>query len=778
MKRFLAIFVLMLSAATVAFAEDTDSQTTAPAKRPKVGVVMSGGGAKGVAHIGVLRLLEELDIPVDYVVGTSIGSIMGGLYAVGYNSSQLDSLVSSVDWSLIMQDAVTRRQAFFEDKKHEDKLLIKIPFMNSESFSREAVNHKGEQASTGGRKGLSGVLNNIPSALVEGQNLHSLLTSLTVGYQDDVDFNNLPIPFACVAVDLNTKEEVVFHSGDIVQAIRASMSIPGYFAPVRIDDKFLVDGGMLNNFPVDVVRAMGADIVIGIDLHKYDKSRTQNVENLGDMVGSMLTIMNGNKYQEGLSDADIVISPNTSSFGVLSFDEKSVKALLDIGYYAANEQIDMLKLLAESQHAAGGHNPNIKLGRKKSTNILQDSVHISQISLEGAESKELSFLMKKSKLEAGEYVNATEIDRLIDNFYLTQAFSKVTYSLAGDVDGDGYNLKVKCVPEKKHQAGIGFRFDSEDMASIYISANFNKHKLFGWKFDLSGKLGANPYARANVGYAFSNLWQLNASYDFKYSNIDFYSTGIRRGSVSQLYHRSEVYMQHKRKNSDFHAGVRGDICRHSSMITSDSDNDDKLYKDRYLYGFASFEFDNRDRSYFTHKGLELKLEGAYSFAGIYSDGGTDTDDQYTDLGGNLAVYIPLGRRVTLIPQIYARVNINETEGYSYYDNMVGGYEAGRYYYTHLPFVGANFVYGVEDIVGILRTDLQVNFYGKHYLTAMANIMGDSPDLQNILTENNDFYYGFGLKYSIDSFLGPISVIGHWSNLSTKFGMYFSLGYSF
>ena len=761
-----------------AFAQDLDTTDSAGARRLKVGVVLSGGGAKGVAHIGALRLLEELDIPVDYVVGTSIGSIMGGLYAVGYNSSQLDSLVRSVNWTLIMQDEVNRRQAFFEDKKHDDKLLIKIPFKNRKSFSEEAGSHRGERSSTGSRKGISNILNNLPSAIVEGQNLHSLLTSLTVGYQDDVDFDSLPIPFACVAVDLNTKEEVVFHSGDIVQAIRSSMSIPGYFAPVRIDGKFLVDGGMLNNFPVDVVRSMGADIVIGIDLHKFDKSRTQEVENVGDMVGSMLTVMNGNKYQEGLSNADIVISPNTSSFGVLSFDEESVRALLDIGYYAANQQIDVLTDLAVNQHAAGGHNPNIDPGRKKSLNIMRDSVRISQLSLEGADTDELAYLMRKVKFRPDEYVTSTEIDRLIDNFYLTQAFSKVTYSLAGDMDDDGYNLKVKCVPERVHQAGVGLRFDSEDMASIFISANFNKHKLFGWKFDISGKLGANPYAKANAGYAFTNLWQLNAGYDFKYSNIDFYSKGMRNSSVSQLYHRTEIYMQHKYRNSDLHVGVRGDICRHSSVVTSESDSDDKKYKDRYLYGFASFEFDNRDRSYFAHRGLNFCLEGAYSFAGVLNNDGTDTPDQYTDLGGKFAAYIPMGRRVTLIPQIYARVNLNDTEGYSYYDNMVGGYEPGRYFYTQLPFVGANFVYGVEDIVGVVRADLQVNVYGKHYLTAMANVLADSPDIHSLLSTNNDIYYGFGLKYSIDSFLGPISLIGHWSNLSTKFGMYFSLGYSF
>lgn len=754
------------------------------AGRPKVGLVLSGGGAKGMAHIGVFKMLEELDIPVDYIVGTSMGSIMGAMYSLGYSSSEICAVMENIDWDNLMQDNFSRRKTLYEDKKYGDQLLIKIPFRNRMTFRNAVVGRDGKyQPYKPKRGGVGDILNNLPNALVEGQNVQSLLTQLSVGYQDDIDFNALPIPFACVAVDLNSKKEYVFHSGDLVTAIRASMSIPGYFSPVEKDGMFLVDGGMLNNFPVDVAREMGADIVIGSDLHKYTKGRVGPVENLGDMVTSTLAIMNGPKFDAGRRDTDILICPNTSDFGVLSFDEKSIKALIERGYVAAQEVMGPLRELAGKQHSYGGH--NIYSGGRPpvsghAINITRDSVRVNQITVEGVDPKEASILMKGRLENLGQYSEGKEIDREIERMYLTRAFSKVNYSLVGGLEDTSYIFKIDLVPERLHQVGVGFRFDSEVMAEILLNMSLNRHRIYGWKLDVMGKLGANPYAWVVGGYAFSPKWQLSGSYMFRHSDVQLHSaeTDVRYASYDVYYNRAEIFAQNKGLLHDLRMGVRGDFNSLTSIsILPDGQEDiasgTRPFREQYFSAFVSLDMDNCDRSYFATRGVNLHLSTAYDIFGKNND--SNSISGRLDFRFNVKGYVPAGKRVTIIPQLYARYLFNTPElGPDY--NLIGGYEYGKYVDGHLPFVGANNAYVMEDFVGIARLDCRVNIFRNHFVTAMANYLMTGPGPGEAI--NNSGYSGMGLTYSIDTFLGPIGLTGHWSNLSNKFGVYFSMGYSF
>ncbi len=210
-----------------------------PEGRKKVAVVLSGGGAKGTAHIGALKVIERAGLPIDIVTGTSMGSLVGGLYAIGYNADVLDSLVRSLDWSYVISDREDMSRQSLSDRKKQNTYILS--------------------------RGLTiGKRNNDDGGFIKGKNINMLIEKLCMGYTDSIDFNNLPIPFACVATNLVDNSEVDFHSGHLPQALRASMAIPAVFSPVRIGKKVLVDGGLTNNFPVDLARAMGADIVIGV----------------------------------------------------------------------------------------------------------------------------------------------------------------------------------------------------------------------------------------------------------------------------------------------------------------------------------------------------------------------------------------------------------------------------------------------------------------------------------------------------------------------------------
>lgn len=760
MKKILTTLLLITLCLPVLRAEEV-STPEPQKKRPTVGLVLSGGGAKGMAHIGVLKMLEQLDIPVDYVVGTSIGSIMAGFYSLGYSADELDSLVRSQDWDLLMKDKKERRNISYDNKKDDDRFLFTFPFMNHRSLTDETT------ANAANRN--KGLLRNMPSALVSGHNLDQLFTKLSVGYQDDIDFNTLPIPFACVAVDLNTKEEVVFHSGNIVTAIRASMSIPGYFAPVEVGEKFLIDGGMLNNLPVDVVKEMGADYVITVDLHHFKKTRVDTDQTIPEMVATMLSMMNGEKYQSGRAASDIIIEPNTSAYGVLAFDEISVDALIDSGRVAANRVLPQLRSLA----AHLKEYPRTDTKRPpKAINLSRDSVLISQMEIDGTDSDDMTWLMSKTDIGPGKFVSGQDMDNAMSFFYNTKCFRKINYSIAGKEGG--YNLKVHFVPQRLHQAGLGFRFDSEEMASILLGVSLNKYKLFGSKLDTKLELGQNSNLTVNYGYTFRNLTRLNISATAQHFSANFYDTFLNTKEELEynlsaeerysLFRAKADYQITGWRNADIKIGILYDNYRCRVIdATPEGFNLGESFDSQDWQAFVNWHFDNLDDSYYPRDGHQFNLLGS-----VMDQYGSFVFDARLDY----KVALPLGRRVTLIPQTWNRWLFGQP--LRYYRNMVGGYMAGRYAPWHFPFVGINNAHWTKANTDIARIDLRINLFGEHYLTMIGNYLAEWEFGDKSLVSN----FGAGVGYSVNTIIGPIQFSTHWSTLSKKVGFYFSLGYEF
>ena len=231
----------------LAFAQDT----TAVCSGPKVGLVLSGGGAKGAAHIGVIKYIEEAGIPIDYIAGTSMGSIVGGMYALGYSADEMLDIISSVDWNRLISNDVDRRKIAFRRKQEKGAQLISVP------FSMDA-----KQADLQSRS----FRNSLPKGLVSGDNLINLFNSLSVGYSDSLSFSELPIPFICIATDMVSGEADVLNRGEFAKSLRASMAIPILFDPIRMNNTLYVDGGLTCNFPAEQCRAMGADYIIGVSM--------------------------------------------------------------------------------------------------------------------------------------------------------------------------------------------------------------------------------------------------------------------------------------------------------------------------------------------------------------------------------------------------------------------------------------------------------------------------------------------------------------------------------
>ncbi|MCB0732483.1 MAG: patatin-like phospholipase family protein, partial [Ignavibacteriae bacterium] len=296
-KVFLSIIFIFLIYSNNYYANNSN--------RPKVGLVLSGGGAKGFAHIGVLEVLEKEGIPVDYIVGTSIGSIMGALYSIGYNSEQLKEFARSQEWIDLLSDYLSREYRNAYEKNEIDRYLVSF------NLSED--------------KGVS-----LSAGIVQGQNVMNTLCRLTAKYHDIDDFSKLPIPFACVAADIASGDEVVLKKGYLPEAIFASMSLPTIFAPTEIDGKLLVDGGIINNYPVDVAKEMGADIIIGVDIQTKPLKKEEIVE-LTDILGQMFSYMGYEKYKENKEQSDILIEPDISGYSTASFSNEAADTLIERG---------------------------------------------------------------------------------------------------------------------------------------------------------------------------------------------------------------------------------------------------------------------------------------------------------------------------------------------------------------------------------------------------------------------------------------------------------------
>lgn len=305
-------------------------------ERKKVAVVLSGGGAKGVAHIGALKVIEEAGIPIDYVVGTSMGSIIGGLYAIGYTTEQMDSLVRAQDWIYLLTDATNRKDELLIKKQKSEQYTISIPFKKTP-----------KDALKGG--------------IIQGRNLAKLFSELTEGYHDSIDFRKLPIPFACISHNLVDGSEYIFRSGKLALAMRASMSIPGVFQPVHWNNMVLVDGGMSNNYPVDIAKEMGADIVIGVDVQE-GLAPADKLNTLSDVLGQIVNLMIENKYEENVANSDIHIKVNANDYSAASFTATAIDTLLIRGEVSTREQWDNLiqlkkKIGITDQFVAQRHGP-------------------------------------------------------------------------------------------------------------------------------------------------------------------------------------------------------------------------------------------------------------------------------------------------------------------------------------------------------------------------------------------------------------------------------------
>ena len=751
MKRFLTLLTLLLS-------------LTALAQRPKVGVVLCGGGAKGAAHVGVLKVLEENHIPVDYIAGTSMGALVGGLYAIGYSASELDSLLMVQDWNYLLSDRIPRSSRMFERKQNQDKFVLQIPF------------GAGDYSRLGARKprnpeNAASLLNNIPLAVVNGQNIYNLLTHLSVGYQDSIDFARMPIPFACVAVDLVGKKEVVFKNGNLVDALRASMAIPGYFAPVRIGDMVLVDGGVLNNYPADVCKEMGADIVIGVIL-RDEEGHGEEIDNIGRLASEILNLYVYGKLPENLAATDLALYPDTKGYHTLSYDPVSLRKIIDNGEAAAREHqsaLDSIKaLITQSERDFIGPVRQPEKYRK-AVRLDRDSITLGNVTFHGLSVKDYQLLLRKSCLQPGARISGTDLRTEIARFYNTAAFESVTYQLRGQ---EPYDLDLNFVPGRKSMIGVGLRLDSEEIAAILVSLGINENTLYGSKFNVSAKIAYNLQAEAQYAYVFRSLAQFKAGYHFRTSNFnlknpdDLFNLGLD-------HHTFNLAFSNRARNISIDLGARMELFGYRGTINANDFPGYDIDYSRNVFpsAYARFQADSRNDQNFPTRGSQFDAGFAYCFNRLFDgDHGNFMAAQVHFSG-----VIPMGRHFALITTIDNRTLFGSQIPMAY-ANVMGGRLYGRYMDQQLPFIGFGRPRVFQNVLTDVSLDLRYQFLNNNYVFLSGAYARDFQNLDHIF--ENAPMIGASIGYAYNSFIGPLSFNLFWSNLTRRVGGYVSIGYNF
>ncbi|AWG82913.1 TPA: patatin-like phospholipase family protein [Vibrio parahaemolyticus] len=473
MSRYFALWVSLFLIATPSVAQVKNEDTPT---RPKVAVVLAGGGAKGAAHIGVLKALEEMHIPVDIITGTSMGAYVGGLYATGMSADEIESFIYSVDWNSGYRDRVDRSQRRVRDKEYEDRYQITTDL------------------------GLRFGEVRAPTGVVQGQNMLRVLRETTGNLGRFDSFDELAIPYRSVATDILELDEVVIGNGYLVDAMMASMSVPGALPPYKLNGHMLVDGGVVNNMPVDVARAMGADVVIAVDISTDYKTEDDftGLFTVADQLSNYLVRRSTQQQVETLQEQDVYIRPNVGQMETVEFDK--MPWAFQSGYDITREMESKLAGLRLSNAEYQKYIDHKQEVRKKL--VYGDDRVVDEIVIVNNTHYSDVLLTNRLELETGRKIETAEIEKAVENLYALDRFELITYHFE---EVDGSNLLVFDVNEKSWGPNyLNFRFfleddfDTDSQYGIGMSTNFTNLNSHGAEMALNVEMGTDKLIEAEL----------------------------------------------------------------------------------------------------------------------------------------------------------------------------------------------------------------------------------------------------------------------------------------
>jgi len=720
-------------------------QDSIPAGRKKVGVVLSGGGAKGMAHIGVLKVLERAGIPVDVITGTSMGSIIGGLYAIGYNANSLDSVVRKQDWSYVITDKEDLRNQSLNDRSKQYTYV----FSTGLSFSKK------NKSSEGG--------------IIKGKNLAELFGQLCTGYTDSLDFSkDLKIPFACVATNIIDNSEVDFHSGRLPQAMRASMAIPAAFAPVRLGDMVLVDGGLKNNYPADIAREMGADIIIGVTVQGEAKTADDIKGTLG-ILSQIVDVNCKNKVEENLAITDLHLQVNTSGYNTASFSSVAIDTLVRRGEEEAMQHWDELMALKQKIGIGDDFRPTIHHPLRPK--VMTDRQYVKSFIFENMTPQDERFLRQKFHLNRTDSIDANLQQQLTTSMRVDLFFKTAECRLLPD--DDGVHVALTAGNRKVAQAHVGLRFDTEEYAAVLLGLEVPLKAAVPTNTELTVRLGKRIMARGELTIHPRSFIRPSLSFTYRRNDIDFYVDGDRDYSVLYNQFQAEaVPISNEYRNFSFQMGLRWDFMHYSSKLASETSTNVTLNNKHYISYRARINYNSEDNWYFPTRGARVKAEYAYLTDNLVK---LDGMVGLSDISASWRKSFTFGKRFTLQPMAYGRLLLGKSVPFIF-ANTIGGNWFGHYIEQQMPFAGIGNVEFVADQFVAVQLQGQLRIATNNYVLLRVAVAQQAEKLKELFDHKT--LYGIQGAYYYKTMFGPLGATFGYSNRTKKPYFFLDLGYEF
>lgn len=732
-------------------------------KRPKIGYVLSGGGAKGMAHVGVLKVLEEVGLEPDFITGTSMGSIMGGLYSIGYSADEIAYIIETVDWSKVLTNEIPSDQVLMRRKREYNRNILTLPIYDWKP--------------------------ELPAGLIEGQKLSELFSELSWRQAGVDDFNDFPYPFTCIGTDILQGKKVEMNSGDISSAMRASMAIPSIFTAVTRDSShILVDGGVVRNFPVQEAIDMGADIIIGIYVGFDSEMKPEQLRSLTSVITRTSLLSGAHDVASQVPLVDFMIVPDLTGYTSSSFTDGV--AIMNLGEEAARARIDDLQTLADSVNSLGAAPPRKKLPSN-------DSILINDIQVLSKDDALSDFVIARSGIENGEWIHPDHLNAAIDRLFGTLFFEKIEYYF--EHMDEGYRLVFRIKEKPESSIGAAIHYDNTFGPGLILNyARFNlgiEGSRLGVAFDISENGQGRAYYDIHVGK--KRTFIASAFFTGERETLPFYSNNQDIGDYKHDIYKGGIgFRQSLGINNHF----GGDFFYRNSAIKLLGNIKEVMpeleYLDKYIYAGMAFSlryelntFDNfiyptRGSRVFLKYRQALKTDFISHFSYPdslgYENKVTETVDPYWHLALALENYLPLGKKVSLNSELVLGLSKNEKP---FTDNYyVGGY---RYNLrsNQLSFVGLNSHELLQGNFTKAKLGVQVQPMANLYVSALANLVFVTDDLTTMLSDilnwNSDANYigaGAGLTYKTP--LGPVSFfLGSRTDIWNPI-WYVNIGYTF
>ncbi|MEX2368571.1 MAG: patatin-like phospholipase family protein [Balneolaceae bacterium] len=678
---------------------------------PKIGLVLSGGGAKGIAHIGALRIIEEAGIEVDFITGTSMGSIVGALYAIGYTPDELEHLAGTTDWEQLFTDRPDRPFLSMYEKEVDERFIVSFPITE---------------------RGI-----NLPSGLVAGQNIYTWLTKHTWPVHEKDDFSEFQIPFSTLATDLETGEAVVFRSGFLPDAIRASISLPSLLIPHVVDGRTLIDGGFIRNLPVTEVLEMGADYVIAIDV----STPLRLVEELNSIATIMNQTMNfrvADNISRQKKLADLVIDiDELDEYSIVDFNQ--AENFIRIGEQTTRRWMNELQKIAE--HQTTEHRT------VKEPVPEPDPFLIGKITIGGNDQIPGDFIRTELEISEGDRITSEIIEQSINRLYSTRLFNLITYRILMNSDAESYHLHFRVIENTDDSFRVGVRYENETQASIRLHSAFRNllHRGSNLRFDL--RLGRETGFQTEYLYfgGVRSRYGLRSQFQYKGEEIDYYESANRVSSLTHHLFRMDLFTGTFLDNTYLLGlGIRKDFTTFAREINPGQ----LLFSDKDHHAlYALLWVDSFNRRSYPTRGHRLFIQGTFSDPLFLSPLSFNEQHLYWK------AWYPLQENLSIQHTLYAGRSYGEELPWSYWYSLnrqqekIGYIRFGGYHRYELT--GRN--------IQMLSAGIQFEI-ARHRFIRLDLYTGNTMDKWDWNVTELDLKTGYSLSAGILTVLGPVEAI--------------------